>query len=177
MATQCKGSVRIGAPVDEVFAYLADFKRHAEWDESTAVVEQLEAGDAHGVGAKFKVQEHLQTLCSDANARSIMRPSVGLVGWEVREVVPGNRIAWHAYSIPRFGVTADFAFTFAPDGDGTMLTESVEIHVPALLDAAARKVFKRLDDKQTAQWRRNLDNIQRKVKRTAPAPELAHTGD
>ncbi|MDQ3043548.1 MAG: SRPBCC family protein [Chloroflexota bacterium] len=177
MATQWKGSVRIAAPVDDVFAYLADFNRHTEWDESTASVEQLELGDANGVGAKFKVHEHLQTLRSDLNARSVMRPSVGLAGWEVREVVPGNRISWNSYAIPRFGVTADFTFTFASDGDGTVLTESVDFHVPAMLDAAARKLFKGIDEKQTSQWQRNLENIKRMVEQTAPVREMAHAGD
>jgi hypothetical protein len=53
-----EASIDIAAPPDEVYLYLADFGRHAEWSMSVATLEQLTPGPV-GVGTEFKASETL----------------------------------------------------------------------------------------------------------------------
>ncbi len=73
-------SIDIDAPPDEVYRYLADFGRHAEWSMSVAVLEQVTPGPV-GVGTEFKASETLpQELVSFARITALEAPS--LIGWE-----------------------------------------------------------------------------------------------
>lgn len=47
-------TARIERPIDEVFAYLADFSNTAEWDPGIAAAERLDAGPV-GAGSRFRV--------------------------------------------------------------------------------------------------------------------------
>ena len=112
MAKQWQGTVFIDAPVSEVYRFLADFAHHAEWDFAATRLEQVEAGDARGVGAEWRTYEKLDSLQSDRGGKSLLHlgGAVGVTVREVRELEPNKRIAWHTYPIPRMGVTADCAF-------------------------------------------------------------------
>jgi uncharacterized membrane protein len=169
MSKEWTGSVRINAPVEAVYAYLADFARLPEWDAATMRVERKKAGDASGVGAAYRVYEHLKLPGKD---------KAGLAEREVRELVPNRRIAWHAHPVPRMGVSLDCAFEFERDGDGTRLTETVQVNMPAIVDKMQHAVFRSLDDQQRAQWQENLARIKANVEQGAPAaaPELALAG-
>ncbi len=73
-------SVDIAAPPDEVYRYLADFGRHAEWSMSVAVLEQVTPGPV-GVGTEFKATETLpQDLVSFARITALDEPT--LISWE-----------------------------------------------------------------------------------------------
>lgn len=73
-------SIDIAAPPSEVYRYLADFGRHAEWSMSVAVLEQLTPGP-FGVGTEFKASETLpQELVSFARITALEAPT--LIGWE-----------------------------------------------------------------------------------------------
>ena len=43
----------------QVFALVADFNKHPEWDKFTKKVELVKPGDANGAGAEWKVYEQL----------------------------------------------------------------------------------------------------------------------
>ena len=73
-------SIDIAASPDDVYRYLADFWRHAEWSMSVAKLEQVTPGPV-GVGTEFKASETLpQELVSFARITALEKPI--LVGWE-----------------------------------------------------------------------------------------------
>src|SRR4051812_35405209 len=73
-------SIDLAAPPGEVYRYLADFARHAEWSMSVAVLEQMTPGPV-GVGTEFKASETLpQDLVSFARITALEAPA--LIGWE-----------------------------------------------------------------------------------------------
>jgi hypothetical protein len=75
-----EASIDIAAPPDDVYLYLADFGRHAEWSMSVAKLEQLTPGPV-GVGTEFKASETLpQELVSFARITALDEPT--LIGWE-----------------------------------------------------------------------------------------------
>jgi hypothetical protein len=47
-----RGTVRVDRAVAEVHRYLADFPKHCEWAPTLDRMEQVELGDACGVGAR-----------------------------------------------------------------------------------------------------------------------------
>jgi uncharacterized membrane protein len=165
MSKQWTGSVWIGAPVEEVYAYLADFTRHAEWDEATVRVEATAPGDAAGVGAEYKAYEALNTVVKLGDREGFLKDQAGLAKRQVTALVPGERIAWHSHPIPRMGTSADCTFAFAAENDGTRLTQSVEIKTLPGMDAITGFVFRTLDDKQRAQWEANLVRLKQAVER------------
>ena len=175
MAKQWQGTVHIDAPVSEVYRYLADFAHHPEWDQSVSRIQQVEKGDANGVGAQWRSYELLDSLQSDRGRKPLLhlQGSVGVAIREVRELVPNQRIAWHSYPIPRMGVTSDCAFELEEEDGGTKLTETVQINAPSILDSFGKFVFRSLDAKLTAQWEANLQAVRHHfepVTVDAPAP-------
>jgi uncharacterized membrane protein len=73
-------SIDIVAPPEEVYRYLADFGRHAEWSMSVVKLEQVTPGPV-GVGTEFRASESLpQELVSFARITALDEPT--LIGWE-----------------------------------------------------------------------------------------------
>jgi hypothetical protein len=161
MAKHWQGTVYIDAPVSEVYRFLSDFARHAEWDQSATRLEQVEKGDANGIGAQWRSYEKLDSLQSDRGRKPILHihGSVGVAVREIRELVPDKRIAWHSYPVPRMGVTSDCSFDLEEENGGTKLTETVQINAPGVMESFGKFVFRSLDAKLTAQWEGNLQNI------------------
>ena len=56
-----QGFVDIAAPVDKVYAYLADFPKHCEWAQTLESMELKKPGDANGVGAVYRTGEALES--------------------------------------------------------------------------------------------------------------------
>jgi hypothetical protein len=176
MAKKWQGEVHIDAPVSEVYRYLADFSRHCEWDQSATRLEQVERGDAEGIGAQWRSYEKLDSLQSDQGRKPLLQlhGNVGVAVREVRELVPNQRIAWHTYPVPRMGVTADCAFDLVEENGGCKLTETVQINAPSVMESLGKFVFKSLDAKQAAQWEANLQAIRQAVETGATAkPPMA----
>jgi uncharacterized membrane protein len=165
MSKQWTGSVWIEAPVEEVYAYLADFTRHPEWDQATIRVEPLAPGDATGAGAEYKAYEALNTVIRFGERESFLKDQAGLAKRTVTAVVPGERIAWRSHPVPRMGTSAECAFAFAPEAGGTRLTQTVEIKTLPGMDAVTGLVFRSLDEKHRAQWDGNLARLKQAVER------------
>lgn len=164
-----EGTVHVDAPVERVFAYLADFERHPEWDRFTVRVEQTSPGDASGVGAEWRVYERLNVF-SQGSHESRFKNGTGLAKREVRELVPNQRLTWHTHPVPKVGVSADFTFEVEPDGQGTKVTQRVQVNVPGLVDAVGRLVAKNLDAKQQAQWQAGLAGLKQLAESAAREP-------
>jgi len=169
MSSNWQGSVHVSAPVEEVYAYLADFTNQADWDETVTKVEQAEPGDVNGVGAKWKSYERLDSLQSDKGRKSHsnLARNAGLAMREVRELTPHQRVAWHSYTMPRMGVTADCAFELTPDAGGTTVSFTVQFNMLAVIESVTKFVFKGLDAKQQAQWQASLENVKTQVERSS----------
>jgi uncharacterized membrane protein len=160
MSTQWQGSVHVKAPVEVVYHYLADFARHTEWDDLTERIEQVAPGDGAGVGARYRAHERIDSLLSRGRAKDEgKRTHVGPSMREVRELVPNQRIAWHARPIPPIGVSADYRFELTPVGNGTQLTQVVQYNVPTVVDTVSRLILKGIDARQQAQCQANLERI------------------
>jgi hypothetical protein len=106
--TTGQAQVRIGAPPDTVYGVVTDLSRMGEWSPETTKCVWIDGATGPAPGARFK----------GSNQRGILR-------WSTKpEVVvadPGKEFA--------FEVNHDVRWTyrFAPDGDGTQVTESFEI--------------------------------------------------
>src|SRR5688572_5121223 len=112
MRQEWQESIAIAAAPEAVYRYLADFPRHCEWAQTLERLELTGAGDARGVGARYRAIER-QALQSDRGPRQPIAARGGLrsrTGCEVRELIPGRRIAWHAHTLPRSGLRADLSF-------------------------------------------------------------------
>lgn len=166
------GSVVVAAPRDRVYAYLADFPRHAEWAQTLERLELIHPGDASGVGARYRTVER-QALQRDRRPLAPLTRGMRVVTiCEVRELTPNRKIAWHAHSSPRvLGLYADLSFELHDQDGGTRVTQHNHFHQPDLVARLFRLRFG--DDvvqQGRAQWQAGLENIKLVIEeRIAPA--------
>lgn len=177
MRQEWHDSIAIAAPPEEVYRYLADFPRHCEWAQTLERLTLTRAGDARGVGARFRAIER-QALQSDRGPQQPIATRGGLrsrTGCEVRELVPGRRIAWHAYALPRIGLRAELSFELADEaGRGTLLTQRIVFHQPDPLRLVFRLILRATEEelatKGAAQWSAGLRNIKAILEARSPHP-------
>lgn len=167
MDTNWTGTVMIDAPVERVYAYLADFPKHCEWAQTLERMEQKRPGTAEGVGAVYKTYER-QAMHADRTPRGPLPANAfkGTTECEITELVPNRRIAWRAHPVPvGMGVNARLAFDLQPDPNGgTRLTQTISMHQSWLpVQIFSRLVFKvtpeQMEQKAAAQWQASLNNI------------------
>lgn len=155
-----EGSVHVDAPAEDVWAWVADFNRHPEWDGFTHEISLSKAGDENGVGSEWKVREHLGMLKSEGN-KGWLDHGVAPAKREVRHVVPGKKIVWHTHPVPKVGVSAEFTVELIPENGGTLVREQVELHVPGVMDVVGRVLMPKRDKLQQAAWQKNLDQLKK----------------
>jgi uncharacterized membrane protein len=165
-------SVVVQAPVDQVFALVADFNKHPEWDKFTKRVEQTKPGDASGVGAEWKVYEQLGLFALGQGERD-PKHLTGLAKREIRAVVPNEKVSWRTHPVPNVGIGADMTFEFAAAANGTQVTYRVDVDVPKLMEKVTKVILSNLDSRQQAQWTASLEQL--KVVAEAHAPAYAAT--
>jgi uncharacterized protein YndB with AHSA1/START domain len=162
MDTNWQGTIRIDAPIDQVFSYLADFPRHCEWAQTLERMEQIRAGDSAGVGARYLTIER-QAMQSDRKPREALTRGMRVKTMcEVRELMLNRRIAWHAHTVPQaMGLFADLSFELTPDADGgVLLTQNYRFHQPGPMVLLFKLIFGRdIAAKGFAQWEAGLSNI------------------
>jgi len=151
-------SVVVQAPVDEVYALVADVSRHPEWDKYTKRVELSKEGDASGVGAEWKAYEQMG-LFSLGEKESDSRHLTGIAKRVVREVVPNQRVAWHTHSVPNVGVSADLSYEFVAQGDATEVTFKTVVGVPTVVEKVAEVITRNLDTRQQAHWAASMEQL------------------
>lgn len=124
-------AITIQAPVETVYAYLADFTRHPEWVRNVSKVEQVSPGPA-GVGTVFKTSEGPPPVAPRRKAAMMVQFLLGVLGgaksyseaW-ITALEPPRRIAWQA-GIPKgegFFNLAEWEFLIEPRGGATVLTQ------------------------------------------------------
>ena len=107
-------TVQVARPPEEVFAYLADVRRHHEWSPKPYRVEGLADGPV-GLGTKF-----------------------GSVGWVPKDADHHNTVEVTEYQPPsRLQLTADdrgqpfiSTFTLTPQGGGTKVERQIDMPKP-----------------------------------------------
>jgi uncharacterized protein YndB with AHSA1/START domain len=155
-------SITITAPVERVYAYLANFPRHAEWAQTVETLELLQPGDSRGVGARYRTIER-QAMQHDRQPFAPLTKGMRVVTiCEVRELTPHRRIAWHAHTSPKtLGMYADLSFELESINDGTTrLTQQYRFHQPDMMVGLFKLIYGRdLDQKGYAQWEAGLVNI------------------
>lgn len=180
MDTRWQGSVEINAPVERVYAYLADFPKHCEWAQTLERMEFRNPGNAAGIGAVYRTYEK-QAFQTDRPPRGAMPAKAfnGVTECEITELRPSSRIAWKAHPAPvGMGIHAEMAFDLAPlDGGRTRVTQTIAMHQPWLmLQLFSRLVFKTnpagMEAKAQAQWQASLDNV-KAVLEESPASAAA----
>lgn len=124
-------SVTIQAPVEQVYAYLADFERHPEWVENLSKVTQITSGPV-GVGTTFKTEEGPPPASASAKLKMMVHFMTGVFSGakpyseaKITALETNHRIAWQA-GIPKgagFFNFAEWEFEFEPQGSATHLTQ------------------------------------------------------
>jgi uncharacterized protein YndB with AHSA1/START domain len=173
-----QGTVIIAAPVEQVYAYLADFPRHREWAQSVVELEEVHPGDSRGAGRRYRTAERQAWQADRGPRQPLTTGTKGTTMCEVRELTPNRRIAWHAWvPIPGIKHTGDFAFDLAPaDGGGTRLTQTVRLHDTGLAIIVTRLVFKQTPAKARAQWAASLNNIKAILEGDGPEQRTVEPG-
>jgi uncharacterized protein YndB with AHSA1/START domain len=108
-----QNTVTIRRPVEDVFAFLADFENVPTWNHAIVETRKTSPGPV-GVGTTYR------------QVRSVPRRSEE--GFEVTAFEPASRLAIHG-DIGPFTATVDYLL--APEGDGTRLTNTVDLEPPA----------------------------------------------
>ena len=104
-------TIDIAAPIDQIYSYLADLRRHSEWSMSVAKIEQMTPGEI-GVGTVFKASEELpQRLESFARVTALDAPT---------------RIAWESTDYQVF--RTNWEIVLSAQNGGTHLVQQVTFH-------------------------------------------------
>jgi len=100
-------STEIATPIETVYQYLADFRRHKEWSKGVAEVEQMTDGEVR-VGTEFKASETVpMKFTSFARITALEPPKV---------------IAWDAWDEDG-DVRSQWSFHLEPSDGGTRVTQ------------------------------------------------------
>ncbi len=131
-------------PLDETFAFVADFANAPAWDPGTATSERLDAGPV-GSGARYRLGVRMGGRVAPMEYR--------IAGWEppVRVVLRGSGSGVQAVD--------DIRFAAAPDG-GTVVDYTADLRLTGwmrLLAPFAGGAFKRIGAQAAAGMRAALD--------------------
>jgi uncharacterized membrane protein len=174
MDTNWQGTIRIDAPINQVYSYLADFPRHCEWAQTLERMEMVHPGNSTGVGARYLTTERQAMQADRKPYETLTRGMRVKTMCEVRELTPNRRIAWHAHTVPQaMGLFADLSFELTPDTDGgVLLTQNYRFHQPGPMVLMFKLMFGRdIAAKGFAQWEAGLSNIKAILERgSAGAP-------
>lgn len=155
-----KHSITIAAPIEQVYAYLADFPRHAEWAQSVQQLTVQKAGDSAGVGTIYVTAERQGWQSNRQPFEPLQHGIPGDTLCQVVALEPHHRIVWRSW-VPYPGVVhaGDYSFQLERTADGTLLTQHIHLYDNWLGDLINRHVFKTTEPKAYAQWEASLVNI------------------
>jgi uncharacterized protein YndB with AHSA1/START domain len=106
-------SLRMQASPEEVYALVSDVTRTPEFSPEILECTWLDGATGPAVGARFKARNKVANRPAWFN-----KPVVSVVE-------PGRQFSF-ARTEP-FGGTVEWTYTFEPDGDGTLVTESYAV--------------------------------------------------
>jgi uncharacterized membrane protein len=176
------GSITIDRPIAQVYAYLADLPRHAEWAQSVQQLIEAKPGAPDGVGRVYRTIERQGWQTDRRPHAPISRGVPGDTMCEIVALQPNRRIAWRSWApVPGVRHEGEYAFDLAPTpGGGTHLTQSASLHDNWLGDLVSRIVFGTTPERAYAQWQASLQNIkvilEDRAGAEAPARMIAQGG-
>lgn len=109
-------SIRVDAPADDVYRLVADVTRMPEFSPEILHCRWLDGASGPAVGARFAARNKVPRRPAWTN-----KPVVTVVE-------PGRVFAFARTE--KFAGTVEWTYRFAPDGDGTTVTESYEVTRP-----------------------------------------------
>jgi uncharacterized membrane protein len=126
-----KAIITIQAPIEHVYAYLADFRRHPEWVKNLSKVTQVTSGPI-AVGTVFKTQEGPPPVKMEQKLKMMLPFVQGILGGAktyseatITAMEPYECIAWQA-GIPKgegFFNFAEWEFLLEEHNNSTHLTQ------------------------------------------------------
>lgn len=153
-----KNSIRINRPIEQVYAYLANFPRHAEWAQTVERLEKIREGDSSGVGAEYLTHERQAMQTDRKPGEPLKKGMKAKTICAVRALVPNQRIAWHSHLTMIKSTFADWEFRLETDGNGgTRLTQEGNFHFSPLSQGLGRLL--KMERKALAQFEAGLQNI------------------
>lgn len=165
MRLHWQNTIDVPIPVEQAYETLSDFPRHAEWARSIERMEQVRVGDTSGVGARYITHERIEFPPRNGGKAKVssMRTLC-----EVRELVPNQRIAWHAHPLPRSG-SAELSFDLTPSPQGgTRITQTVQEYYPLPVELMIRLLYNVTEDGIRQQLDRGLLALKEALVENAP---------
>ena len=110
--TRLQEQIETTLPIDDVFAFIADFANSMAWDPGTATSERMDAGPV-GVGARYRLGVR-------------MRGRVVPMEYRITAFEPPRRVVLHGSGS---GVAAVDEIRFEPVGAGTRVLYTADIRL------------------------------------------------
>jgi len=150
---QSEVSIDIDVPASEAYRYLADFPRHQEWAYAQmAYLKQLTPGPIR-VGSEFDAAETV--------------PFKAVTHSRITALVPGSRIAWHAWWGP--GSAFDWEFVLSERDGGTHLVQRTAWQTARLFRVLSWPLIVRRRRQMPVENRHSLERIKAKLEKGAVA--------
>lgn len=139
MSVQFANAIEINRPIEEVFAYLADFENIPAWNYAIVETEKTSEGPV-GIGATFR------------QVRSV--PSHGEETFEVTDYRPHQSVTISGTLGP---FTGDLRYQLDPIESGTRLTNEVDLQPRGIAGLVGQLAGSRVKDAVAA----NLNELKR----------------
>lgn len=159
IGTSARASVNVAAPLDTVWALVADVTRVGEWSIECRRCAWLDGATEAVPGARFRGYNR-------RNATMWSRTCV------VDEVEPRRRISWHTVPTRLLPDSTAWSFDLQPDGTGFRLNQSMEVlRLPRLYAVLFAVMIPQHRDR-TVDLEADLLRIKERAEATSdPAPE------
>jgi carbon monoxide dehydrogenase subunit G len=141
--TRLDASIETPLPIDEAFAFIADFANARHWDPGVATSERTDAGPV-GLGARYRLGVR-------------MRGRVAPMEYRISTYEPPRRVILTGEGS---GVSAVDEIRFAPAGTGTRIDYTADIRLGGwmrLVEPFVGGVFERIARDALAGMQRALD--------------------
>lgn len=152
--TRLHETIQTTLPVDETFAFIADFANASRWDPGVATSERIDDGPV-GLGARYRLGVR-------------MRGRVTPMEYRISTFEPPSRVVLSGRG-SNVSAVDEIRFAPAPTGDGTSIDYTADIHLGGwmrLVEPFAGGAFARIA-------REALDGMQRALDERAAASRIA----
>ncbi len=117
-------SIIIDSSAQEIYGYISDFSRHAEWNHQPTEITKTSDGPI-GVGSTFRTREQIQAVAPwfVKALMKVLPPTI--TESEVTAMEPGQRLAWKAALPTRNGYSmkAEWEILLEAQGEATKVTQ------------------------------------------------------